>query len=106
MGALCGAKAQTLSGELKVPNKDKVRGVITIRAVTCAEAEKNPGLKPNQQLYPVSNPQFLDYLRGGWQISLAVAIDYTASNEPADRPHSLHAMGPGNQYQSAIMTVG
>jgi len=39
-------------------------------------------------------PSFIDYLRGGWQISLAVAIDFTASNgNPQDR-QSLHYMGP------------
>ena len=25
-------------------------------------------------------PSFVDYLKGGWRISLAVAIDFTASN--------------------------
>ena len=27
-----------------------------------------------------SRPNFVDYLRSGWQISLVCAIDYTASN--------------------------
>ena len=51
-------------------------------------------------------PSFVDYLRGGWQISLAVAIDFTASNgNPLDQ-RSLHFSGPQNQYYSAISQVG
>ena len=41
-------------------------------------------------------PSFVDYLRGGWHISLAVAIDFTASNGDPSHPRSLHAMGPQN----------
>ena len=51
-------------------------------------------------------PSFVDYLRGGWHISLAVAIDFTASNGSPDNPRSLHAMGPHNQYVGAIQQVG
>lgn len=39
----------------------------------------------------VEVPSFVDYLRGGWQISLAVAIDFTASNGNPMDPRSLHA---------------
>ena len=106
MGEICGKKGQTVSGDLHKPDKDKFRGQITIRAVSNSEAEANPGLVPAAQPKPPMNPGFLDYLRSGWQISFAVGIDYTASNEPADRPNSLHYMGPGNQYQRAIMSVG
>jgi hypothetical protein len=33
---------------------------------------------------------FLDYLRGGWQLSMLAAVDFTFSNGPIDRPDSLH----------------
>lgn len=39
-------------------------------------------------------PSFVDYLRGGWQISLAIAIDFTASNGNPASPASLHHVGP------------
>ena len=39
-------------------------------------------------------PNFVDYLRGGWAISLVCAIDYTASNGNRDQPTSLHYIGP------------
>ena len=51
-------------------------------------------------------PSFVDYLRSGWQVSLTVAIDYTASNGEIRDPNSLHALGPNNQYESAIYNVG
>ena len=36
------------------------------------------------------NPNFADYLNAGWQISLSVAIDFTASNLQIFDPRSLH----------------
>ena len=47
-------------------------------------------------------PSFVDYLRGGIHISLAVAIDFTASNGQQSHPQSLHYNGPNNQYAKAI----
>eukprot|EP01129_Flabellula_baltica_P008785 TRINITY_DN351_c0_g2_i1.p1 TRINITY_DN351_c0_g2~~TRINITY_DN351_c0_g2_i1.p1 ORF type:complete len:554 (+),score=123.69 TRINITY_DN351_c0_g2_i1:32-1663(+) len=51
---------------------------------------------------------FLDYIIGGTQINLMVAIDYTASNGDPREPASLHYMQPGvlNQYGVVIHTVG
>ena len=51
-------------------------------------------------------PSFLDYLRGGWAISMVCAIDYTASNGNPSSPTSLHYLGPDNQYERAIYMVG
>ena len=51
-------------------------------------------------------PTFVDYLRSGWGLSLANAIDYTASNGNPSTPSSLHFMGPNNQYEMALWSVG
>ena len=53
-------------------------------------------------------PQFTEYLRAGWQISLIGAIDFTYSNGMPSNPTSLHYMGEGgkNQYVEAIRAVG
>jgi hypothetical protein len=49
----------------------------------------------------------LDYIRGGHQISLNVAVDFTASNGEQSKPNSLHYRGNTmNQYQCAIAAVG
>lgn len=53
-------------------------------------------------------PTFQEYLGGGWQINLAVSIDFTGSNGPPNNPRSLHFMDPvkPNHYVRAIMSVG
>jgi hypothetical protein len=35
-------------------------------------------------------PIFIEYLKSGWTINTAIAIDYTASNMDPDDPASLH----------------
>ena len=40
----------------------------------------------------VEKPSFVEILRSGLQLSLAIAIDYTASNGELSDPRSLHAM--------------
>lgn len=48
-------------------------------------------------------PLFMDYLKGGCQLSLTVAIDFTGSNGHPDDSRSLHYIDPTghamNQYQ-------
>ena len=53
-------------------------------------------------------PTFAQSLASGWQISMALSIDFTGSNGDPRSPHSLHFMNPAapNQYVSAIMSVG
>jgi len=51
---------------------------------------------------------FLDYVMGGLDIQLMVAIDFTASNGDPRSPDSLHYMSQTgeNQYSAAIRAVG
>ena len=50
---------------------------------------------------------FLDYLRGGMQINLNLAIDFTGSNGVPNIPNSLHYLGPNaNLYETAIRACG
>ena len=44
----------------------------------------------------IENPNFVEYLRSGWQISLSVAIDFTASNGQVKDPTSLHSLNENN----------
>ena len=41
-------------------------------------------------------PTLVDYLRGGWGISVVGAIDYTASNGNPSSSSSLHYLGSNN----------
>ena len=53
---------------------------------------------------------FYDYLRGGVQLNLITAIDFTASNRDPEDPRSLHYFSPNgdsmNQYERCIRAVG
>ena len=50
---------------------------------------------------------FLDYIGGGCQINLLIAVDFTGSNGHPTSPSSLHFINPSgyNQYQSALHAV-
>jgi len=52
--------------------------------------------------------EFTDYLRGGTQLSLMVAIDFTGSNGAPSQSSSLHYLRGGamNSYERAIWSVG
>jgi hypothetical protein len=69
--------------------------------------------KPSIRTPPPRNdrPEFVDYLSGGCQISLAVAIDFTASNGDPRQPGTPHYFHPPeskewNDYEKAIFAVG
>ena len=53
------------------------------------------------------NYTLLDYISGGLQISLVVAVDFTGSNGIPSSPQSLHYMNPSgmNQYEQALFAV-
>ena len=53
-------------------------------------------------------PTFINYLRGGTQLRLLVAIDFTASNQHPSSSNSLHFIcgASQNEYEKAIVAVG
>lgn len=55
----------------------------------------------------INSGSFLDYLRSGTNISVIVAIDFTASNGRITNPKSLHFISgeKQNEYEQAIITV-
>ena len=49
---------------------------------------------------------FLDYIFGGCEIGVHIAVDYTLSNGPVKDRNSLHYLHGGqNQYTQAINAV-
>jgi hypothetical protein len=58
----------------------------------------------------VEKPNFLDYLRSGWFINMAVAVDFTASNGEQMEPNCLHKQynqpNMFNDYEKGILSVG
>ncbi|CAD8157022.1 unnamed protein product [Paramecium pentaurelia] len=69
---------------------------------------KNPGKLRLDQFSTYIKPNFQDYIRGGLQLNLMTAIDFTGSNGAPHQPGSLHFRSPHslNQYQLAINAVG
>ena len=64
-------------------------------------------LNANINIDAIKNYSFIDYLRGGMQINLTVAIDFTGSNGAPNMPNSLHYLGAKqNQYEIAIKACG
>lgn len=54
-------------------------------------------------------PTFMDYISGGCEINLSVAIDFTGSNGDPRKPGTLHhfnADGSKNDYEKAISAIG
>ena len=56
-------------------------------------------------------PGLLDYVLGGCEISLSIAVDFTGSNGPTRDPRSLHHVDPTgrahmNAYERALSAVG
>lgn len=101
-----GSKNQQFTTDLLDDSK-KFVGTISIRVVTIHESQHVTDQKVIvPEAPPNPKPGFVDYLRGGWQISQSIAIDYTASNKPPNDPYSLHFAGPTNMYNAAIGTVG
>jgi copine 5/8/9 len=59
----------------------------------------------------VPQPTFVEYIKGGTELSFMVAVDFTASNLEANLPKSLHYINPNenaplNPYANAISSVG
>jgi hypothetical protein len=72
--------------------------------VEISTPKKKTGALILESFQVFKKPSFVDYLRGGLQLNLIVAIDFTGSNGVPKAPSSLHYMNPNapNQYQLAI----
>ena len=119
-------KACKSASRLNVNNKGKVTGNIVVHtaSVTGDEgsleeqitkldvSESSAPPSPSSAVIPPprrTSPTFLDYIHGGCEMQLCVAIDFTASNgDPRDRGtlHYLHRDGKLNDYEKAIASVG
>ena len=50
---------------------------------------------------------FLEFVTGGCEIGLTIAVDFTLSNGPPNQPSSLHYLDmQRNEYLNAIKSVG
>jgi len=78
------------------------------RSLHCAKKKKNMGEIGFHNARIVKKYSFLEYLGGGMQMNLVVAVDWTQSNGDPNLPASLHFNRPNqmNQYEAAIRSIG
>jgi hypothetical protein len=58
---------------------------------------------------PQARPKFVDYISGGCELQMSVAIDFTGSNGDPRQPgtlHYIHQDGQLNDYEKALSAVG
>ena len=71
---------------------------------------KNSGVLIFHKANVVREDSFLDFIQGGLNLRLMVAIDFTASNGNPNDPSSLHYIDPTaktrNKYEMALETIG
>jgi hypothetical protein len=71
---------------------------------------KMPPPSAPQRIVSQKRPKFTDYLSGGLEISLSIAIDFTGSNGDPRVPGTLHYIdyntGQLNDYQKVLTAVG
>ncbi|XP_046841250.1 copine-9-like [Xenia sp. Carnegie-2017] len=100
------------STTLREMNNSQLRG-ITWEVVNTKKQRKkkkyrNSGTVTLLQCKVEQQPTFLDFIRGGTQLSFVVAVDFTASNGEQNNPNSLHYINPyePNLYVKALSAVG
>lgn len=72
------------------------------------ELDNNAGSLHFEKVDVRNKISFLDYIMGGCEIGVHIAIDFTFSNSPPKDPKSLHYLNPStmrNMYTDAIYEV-
>jgi hypothetical protein len=122
-------KARTRAG-LKIKKNGEDTGTIAVLAASIhgmesveeqmasldlSESEQEPFPEPSAPPIPFTpppavKPSYLEYIRGGCEMQLCVAIDFTGSNGDPRQPGTLHYISPdgtsNNDYEMAIKSIG
>jgi hypothetical protein len=98
-----------LALDADVPSRAGSSAAPAVAAVAASASSFPPAMAPPPTFTPGSKPKFVDYLSGGCEISLGVAIDFTGSNGDPRKPGTLHYIHPDdtlNDYEKAVTAVG
>lgn len=97
-----GGVAMSVNELLRIPNMYEV-----LRATRKGE-NKPAGILHVMTADILNRPNMVDYITGGCEISLMVAVDFTISNGPPYESSSLHFRSgkSRNEYQQAISKIG
>jgi len=95
-------------GVCELTMKNVVIDKIALFSIMDVNKKKKMGDLKLAQSQLIERPSFIDYLRGGEQLNMMIAIDFTGSNGTPTNPSSLHYIRPDgglNQYQTALVEV-
>jgi hypothetical protein len=85
-------------GAIVGTGKFTIAGLVDVKTVNLTHNNQPAGSVVFRQFSKIERPSFIQILRSGWQMSMIVGIDYTASNGNPSQPNSLHALNNNNQY--------
>eukprot|EP00525_Craspedostauros_australis_P007952 CAMPEP_0198114404 /NCGR_PEP_ID=MMETSP1442-20131203/5802_1 /TAXON_ID= /ORGANISM="Craspedostauros australis, Strain CCMP3328" /LENGTH=452 /DNA_ID=CAMNT_0043771709 /DNA_START=34 /DNA_END=1392 /DNA_ORIENTATION=+ len=86
------------TGKIKI-NKAQVVGAETVM-------EQRTEYSAAATAPPPGVPTFADYVSGGCELNVVVAVDFTGSNGDPRQPGTLHHIGSGlNDYEKAIKSI-
>jgi hypothetical protein len=92
-------------------SKAEVSGIESVTermAQTSISSAPTPSPTPKATYLPAGAPSFFDYVAGGCEINVVVAIDFTGSNGDPRKPGTLHHFnsdGSLNDYEKAITSI-
>jgi len=98
------AGAETIAGSVEL----SLRRLRSVKSVPLTAGGKSTGDLLVHGVVVTEEHSFLDYIIGGCEVSLVVAIDFTASNGDPGQPGTLHYRDPArpNEYEAATRAVG
>jgi hypothetical protein len=106
-------KKSTVTGTLAI-HKAEVAGVDEVSERMAAASISAPAAAASYVPSPtafaptVGGPSFVDYIGGGCELNVGVAIDFTGSNGDPRKPGTLHYRHPDgsyNDYEKAISAI-
>lgn len=95
-------------GETEFNLNDIIQGKLSLDLFNTKKGKKRSGLLKINGFKIEEKPEFIDFLVGGEQLSVTVAIDFTSSNGNPAQSTSLHAFRPDgllNEYQRTTQAV-
>lgn len=107
VGKVIVTKAE-VAGVQSITTRMEATRITPAPVVVAAPAAYNPGKQPITYTPTSNQPSFVDYVSGGCEFNVTVAIDFTGSNGDPRQPgtlHYLHKDGQLNDYEKAIKAI-
>ena len=107
VGKVIVTKAE-VAGVQSITTRMEATRITPAPVVVAAPTAYNPGKQPITYTPTSNQPSFVDYVSGGCEFNVTVAIDFTGSNGDPRQPgtlHYLHKDGQLNDYEKAIKAI-